>query len=350
MKVALCLALSAAIALPAQAAPGVAERIQGRSFPSVFQAWSGAENMNFGPEKPAVPLKTTEDELTTVARHDLFWTGLGAWGLGKQKYPGLALKFPKEEIARALLKRTELLSKNPHMVLLAEIRYHDAKGDYLPEQSPWWKRNPKTGQRDTKTEGSFTDGVFHLDFSNPEFRDHVAKQCRAAIQTGAVDGCMFDWWSKDTPDQVALVKKVRSAIGEDGIILVNSNGKMPQQSAPYINGLYMEGLGASWFGDWKAARDVMLWAKTHLRQPSFTALDVWHSTTAQEGRGNLQAMRMATALALVFSDGYVLYADPNTLPTPDHLHDWYGFWDRRLGKPEGPGEERTDHSFRRLFS
>jgi hypothetical protein len=44
-------------------------------------------------------------------------------------------------------------------------------------------------------------------------------------------------------------------------------------------------------------------------------------------------MRMVTTLSLVFSDGYVLFADPNRLPTPDHLHDWYPFWDKSLGRP-----------------
>ena len=43
-------------------------------------------------------------------------------------------------------------------------------------------------------------------------------------------------------------------------------------------------------------------------------------------------MRVATTLALTHSDGYVLYADPNPLKTPDHLHDWYPFWDAQAGQ------------------
>jgi hypothetical protein len=47
-------------------------------------------------------------------------------------------------------------------------------------------------------------------------------------------------------------------------------------------------------------------------------------------------MRNITTLSLVFSNGYVLFSDPNQLPTPDHLHDWYPFWEKSLGKPTGP--------------
>lgn len=46
-------------------------------------------------------------------------------------------------------------------------------------------------------------------------------------------------------------------------------------------------------------------------------------------------MRMITSLSLTHSDGYVLFADDNAMPTPDHLHNWYDFWDVNLGYPIG---------------
>jgi hypothetical protein len=61
-------------------------------------------------------------------------------------------------------------------------------------------------------------------------------------------------------------------------------------------------------------------------------------------------MRFATALSLEFSDGYVLYADPGPLPTEDHLHDWYPFWERSLGHPvDAVGVIFNDGVYRRRF-
>ena len=60
-------------------------------------------------------------------------------------------------------------------------------------------------------------------------------------------------------------------------------------------------------------------------------------------------MRATTTLSLTLSDGYCLFSDPNPLPTPDHLHDWYRFWGRSLGRPKVKGERKLDGSIQRKF-
>jgi hypothetical protein len=60
-------------------------------------------------------------------------------------------------------------------------------------------------------------------------------------------------------------------------------------------------------------------------------------------------MRATTTLSLVLSDGYCLFSDPNPLPTPDHLHNWYSFWERRLGKALEQGVIRPDGAMSREF-
>jgi hypothetical protein len=60
-------------------------------------------------------------------------------------------------------------------------------------------------------------------------------------------------------------------------------------------------------------------------------------------------MRATTTLALTHSDGYCLFSDPNPLPTPDHLHNWYKFWNRSLGKPLAKGKAAGDGTVRREF-
>ena len=61
-------------------------------------------------------------------------------------------------------------------------------------------------------------------------------------------------------------------------------------------------------------------------------------------------MRATTTLALTESNGYCLFADPDPLPTPDHLHDWYPFWDKSLGRPLAPGVHEPDGCWMRKFT
>ena len=61
-------------------------------------------------------------------------------------------------------------------------------------------------------------------------------------------------------------------------------------------------------------------------------------------------MRATTTLALTLSDGYCLFSDPNPLPSGDHRHDWYPFWDSNLGKPTAPGAASPDGAIRRQFA
>ena len=146
---------------------------------------------------------------------------------------------------------------------------------------------------------------------------------------------MFDWWADDDQmgaDRLALVRKIRATIGEKPLLIGNVGSHVMTRTAQYMNGMYMEGFGSHFFPDWHTAAANLAWGETHLHKPAFTALEGWWQT----GRGDLAAMRMVTTLSLVFSNGYALFADPDALPTPDHLHDWYPFWDKSLGHPAGP--------------
>ena len=117
--------------MPANSAERSAmERIKGRAFPSVFQAWSPAQNVR------------DESPLHTVARHDLLWHGPQFFGLRwNNRYTGLADGFTPESIQAARLFRQKLLTLNPNLVLIAEIRYRDAHRSYLPEGHAWWLRD-----------------------------------------------------------------------------------------------------------------------------------------------------------------------------------------------------------------
>jgi len=321
-----------------------AERIESRSFPSIFQAWNQAENLNSGPSE-IVELSTMEKPEASMARHDLAFVGWETMGLKSAgSYKGLALDFNQKSIQKALAKRNRLLSLNPHMVLLASVQYHSAWDGYFPDDSPWWKRD---GQGSRVPASTTNNGkVFLLDPSNPDFQQQVAQQCEALVKTGVFDGCMFDWWSHETSDRVELIQKVRAAVGDDAVLIVNANGTVPKESAPYINGIFMEGYPSTFKGTWQTAIKNLTWGTAHFHTPAILAFEGWY----QNSRNDYALMRQVTTLGLVFSNGYVLFGDPNLAGRHGHLHDIYPFWDKKLGRASGPmGQNGTSGSFIREY-
>jgi hypothetical protein len=322
-----------------------------RAYPSIFMAWS--EDLDHG-----------HSSLAGMARHDLLILGPQQMGLGRVDSGG---KLERAAVGRALAKRRALALLNPNAAVLAEIRYFDAWETYLPPDSPLWRRD-KAGER-VASPGAIYGArrVYLLDFSKPELQDSVAAQCKAYVETGVFDGCMFDWWGaaySDTPGaegtaRLKMIQKVRAAVGDKALLIGNVNGSLPKMTAAYLNGAYMEGFGAKGFSDWRRAVGDLAWLEAHLRPPAFTALEGWYDCGAcagdpaaiqARGRGDLALMREVTTLSLTNSDGYVLFGDPDALPTPDHLHDWYPFWNKSLGRPAGPkGVRSKDGAYRRAF-
>ncbi|MFM7188690.1 MAG: putative glycoside hydrolase [Armatimonadota bacterium] len=306
----------------------IRERTANRTFPSIFQAWNAAE----------IP---GEEKWTSVARHDIVFHAPDFFGLRwNHAFPGLATSFTQESIAAAKSTRKRLLERNPNVVLLAELRYRDAHRSHLPDGHHWWlTRNGKP------VVGWEEGGYFLIDYTQAVLRDHIAKQAKALINTGVMDGIMLDWWDDDD-DRIALLNSIRQYIGDAALILVNANDRKVPRSAKLINGLFMECYKSAGPDDWKRITETLSWAEASVRQPRINCLETWH----QKSRADVALMRATTTLALTMSDGYCLFSDPNPLPTPDHLHDWYPFWDCDLGKPLEKGRRSPDGSFQRRFT
>ena len=287
-----------------------AARLAERTFPSVFQAWSDVQD-------PAV-----KDELAGQARHDLLFHGPGWFGLAwDARHEGEGVAFTAAGLRAGREKRAALLQRNPQMILIAEIRYRDAYRDYLPEDHRWWKRDA-AGRRLPGWQDAGADAYLLLDFENAEFQDHVARQAAAAVASGVVDGVMLDWWVDDEA-RLALVRKIRSAIGPDALILANANDHRTPMTAPYVNGYFMECPHTRTPADWSKISDTLLWAEENLRAPRVNCLETWF----HQSRDDFPLMRATTTLALTQSDGFCLFSDPNTLPAPDHELAWYPFWE-----------------------
>lgn len=307
----------------------IESRIADRDFPSVFMAWSPATNLE------------GLDRAENMARHDLVFHAPGVAGLRwSGAYQGLAEAFDPKTVPRARAFRKRLAELNPNLVFLAEIRYRDASQKFLPADHPWWKRDERKERLPGWKEGDY----YLLDFANSQFQENVARKAAAAVNTGVFDGVMLDWW-QDDDDRLALVRRIREAVGPDALILVNANDRQTPRTAPFVNGYFMECWRSKTRQDWDRIAETLRFAEANLRRPHINCLETWYANSRQDqGR-----MRATTCLVLTCSDGYCLFSDPNDLPTGDHRHDWYPFWEKCLGRPTGEGSLAKHGSARREF-
>ncbi|MHC4566923.1 MAG: hypothetical protein ACYTE3_14350, partial [Planctomycetota bacterium] len=158
------------------------------------------------------------------------------------------------------------------------------------------------------------------------------------------DGVLLDWW-RDDDSRLELAKMVREAIGDKHLIIANANDRTTPRTAPYVNGYFMECYRSKTPKDWMRIAETLKWAEVNLREPRANCLETWYHNS----RDDLNLMRATTTLSLTCSNGYCLFSDPNPLPTGDHRHNWYPFWDANLGKSTAPGVTMPDGTIRRQF-
>ena len=337
----------------------LADRVNGRSYPSTFMAW-------YNIDMPQYPTNTKQERIKACAMHDLMWeeplsqNGEGVNTILELKwnhpYQGLGTSLTEESIQKALATKKELLKLNPNMVCLLEVRWRDAPSSFLPENSNWWLRD-ESGNIKKGWLGGF-EPFYLLDYKNHEFLDNLALKAQAAVNSGVYDGIMLDW-----SGNIDVIKKIRAAIGKDKVIVVNIHDDIEDGELykDYINGAFMElnpidtirkpveGLKLQSAEDsnkreWKKIEKALLYYESEFQKPHVNCVEVWGH------RKDFRRMRATATLTLTHSDGYLLYSDPNPLPTPDHMHDWYSFYDTKLGKPIEKGHLMKNGYWKRKFT
>ncbi|MCM2680524.1 putative glycoside hydrolase family 15 protein [Echinimonas agarilytica] len=320
----------------------ISERVAQRTFPSAFMAWNPVDMAE------QYPLDTLDQRIAAAAKHDLLWeepisqlsfdTPLVLGLEWQQQHAGLATSFNPASLHKALENRKKLLTLNPNLVMLMEIRWRDAPNSYLPEDSPFWLLN----EDGTRVQGwkYGPEPYYMLNYHHPEFLKRIGDMSRLAVESGVYDGIMLDW-----SGEINVVKAVRHAIGDKALINVNIHDDIEDGElfAEYINGAFME-CNPSKLCSWSGIEKALDFFESQFRSPHINGLEVWGE------RKDLARMRATTTLALTSSNGYVLYGDVNPLPTPDHLHDWYSFWDADLGKPTHDRKVLENGLFQRVFS
>ena len=356
-----------------------------RDYPSIFQAWSRAENL--------VGLTMAQN----IAKHDLAFLPISRLNL-KWKLDD-SIQFIGESstlidingserllAAKALIQ--EIKIENPKTRILIELRYRGAKysskidtnnpynnGHYHPDSALWPKDQnglPYFGWgEDLNGNGMYEINEIAtsiLDFRNDSLIDTVAAKAKALADSGLIDGIMLDWfkpgitsWIRDIygnytgqhlysrleeeEGRLRLIREIRRVTPKDFLIIGNGNFEKQDIFAEYLNGSFME-LHKDAGGDYSQAKlrkmeDSLYYNETHLREPRINGFEFWRKSYPNEiipilsryTPENLRLMRLGLTLSLTHSNGYYLFADPNQLIAPDHLHNWYDIYDVDLGTP-----------------
>ena len=341
----------------------VESRIKDRDYPSIFSAWH-SDILN-------LPNLSDDEKLI---HHDLFWSGPGFHLQWHPTSEGLRL-FGRVDDAH--WKRQHLLSKNPNFIRLVSLGYTDANPSDYPEDWQYWIRD-ENGNRVQAHTGT---SAFLIDFTHPVVQDILIQKALAVAECGLYDGIFLGWWQEDRAmlnndkgvyyrnveaersARISMVRRIREAVDDDFLIIVNTERSKAPLSAPYVNGTFMETIldepdtGYTHDG-LREIESTLLWSEQNFREPQINAL---------EGKGilleppdsprNQQMMRVITTLSLTHSDGYVCYVigvggtiheheyeispgheiDHIKGKSHDHNHQhyWYSFWDAPLGRPVG---------------
>ena len=328
------------------------DRLQNRNLPSLVSGF-GALPLN-------LPMLSRLDAL---AYYDFRWGHL-PFGLYLENTPPWSRIVG--DLESALAEREELLSRNPNMLFLAEIRVRNAHVDaQYPADWFGWLRDERGNLLRTKPR-SPTSNLYAIDLRLQEVHDLIVEQAISASKCGLYDGIVFDTWGdasytltgldqsgivhvRDSIDGsvfVSIMERIREAVPDDFLIVCNTalDDAFPAPydwerfplTASYTNGGYIEVHDDTdtGFSDEKLAEaeGVLLWLENNVRQPAISCLRPdGVPTEPPDGPINRRWMRFFTTMSLTLTDGYVIY----TTGVQYGEHIWYDFWDTDLGQPIG---------------
>ena len=336
----------------------IQERVESQSKPSFF-LWGKIPN---------------RQDLSEVERFSLADLYMRLFGLG------LRFQFVNEHwhlvglLDEAKAQRDALLAVNPNMIFIHGISFRAEFPEMLPEDWQHWIRD-ENGQRVRVASDYYT--AYLIDFTHSDVQEMIVEKALAVRNCGLYDGIFFDWWNESASilngyrsyesvlhAREIVIRRVREAVGEDFLILVNPNRSKPLRSAPYINGLFMESgrdtpHGYTYAG-LQEIEDTLLWAEENLRHPQVNILEGWGVIvpsdetlalptadnkpvewsrvvyTRPDHQENIRWARLFTAMSLIFSDGYISfyngYFDDERVDAGNYYYDFY---DANLGRPVG---------------
>ena len=327
--------------------PPVKERIETRSFPSVFQIWGG-----IGWTPVVNRLDLSDEEHITL--HDLYFSpsfqAIGWDATLTEPTYGVATQLAGNlEYAREVRQRW--LDQNPNMVFLRSILIHERFTEKaFPSDSDFWLRDANGNIVRKKNTGEPL-----TNFLKPEVQQLIINRIIAIERCGLYDGLMLDGFTRNgtgfsgrvlyphTDEEIIqamlnIFRAVRAEVREDFLIIANGGDTKLDRYTEFINGTFME-TGIDYPGGYSPdylvqLGDTLSWSEENLRSPQINCLEgAGMNLEPPDGPNNLRWMRLFTTLSMTHSDGYVIYTAG--ISGAYHHHLWHDFWDTDLGHPIG---------------
>ncbi len=329
----------------------VAERLNNRDYPSVFLTHKRS-NYEEDPD-PFNQLVHYDFSFMFEPFHPLVYPYTS-----NSPFGGMVRTGVYGTIAHLSHVHRDAIRENPNMIFIVEIAYFDGRRFNIPKDSPYWLRNPdgtiahRPGPLDAQGNKKWQDEPL-LDFTNPDVIEMIIQHTIAVAKCGLYDGIWLDRWQELEGDfrgnlshlvtkedelnaRLQILQGIRANVLDDFLIMVNSRQELPQ-SAPYINGVFIEA-GAPQpiytYKDLYHFEEAIKWYELNLREPAFTLL--WGAVDHKPPTSQ-QTVRQFTTLSLTHSDGYVNVSSG----APDSRSLWYDFWDAGLGRPVGGDETKA---------
>ncbi|MCY3742733.1 MAG: putative glycoside hydrolase [Candidatus Poribacteria bacterium] len=322
----------------------VVERLVSRSYPSVFGVWDHVFHN--------IPPPGNEWEWSyykkVLSYRDLVWQS-SFRSLSFEKITPEGPKLVDGEVEHVLYEKSQIQALNPDFIFLIPIYYYGARPEEYPEDWPYWLRD-RNGNRIRDEPWA----ELLIDYTYPEVQEHMIEQAVAVSKCGIFDGIFMDLWSERAEAApgpggiahlyhgnrvealVSLVKRIREAVGDDFLIVVNTRTEKIPRSAPYVNGAFME----TWDAAYPRERlieleEALSWYEENLKYPQVNCLEVAINISEPwDSPANRRLARAATTLSLTHSNGYIL-----THSKPENpLSFWYPFFDAPLGSTVGGNE------------
>ena len=226
----------------------VAERLNNRDYPSVFLTHKRS-NYEEDPD-PFNQLVHYDFSFMFEPFHPLVnpYTSNSPFG-------GMVRTGEHGTIAHLSQVHREAIRENPNMIFIVEIAYFDGRRFNIPEDSPYWFRNPdgiiahRPGPFDAQGNKKWQDEPL-LDFTNPDVIDIIVAQAVAVAKCGLYDGIWLDRWQELEGDfrgelshlvtkeaelnaRLQILQGIRANVPEDFLIMVNARNRTSTFCAVY---------------------------------------------------------------------------------------------------------------------
>ncbi|MDE0467111.1 MAG: putative glycoside hydrolase [Candidatus Poribacteria bacterium] len=344
--------------------PSIVDRVVNRSYPSVFTL----DEHEIANESLPENVWEWSYYKKALSRRDLHWQGGFRAQITFQYSAGDGTQVVfrsgrSDKIDWVMDLRKQLQDLNPDFLFLAGFHYYAAHpSDYYPEGWQYWLRDEEGNRIQDVPYGEML-----IDYTLPGAEEHFVQMAVSVAKCGIFDGIFMDLWSEDEAEipgvdsaahlyhgnrveaLISLVKRIREAVGDEFLIIVNARTQHIPRSAPYVNGAAMETFDKAYPRERLIEiENALSWNEANLRYPQINALEIRINTNEPwNSPANQQLARATTTLTLTHSNGYILIVGQNKLPY------WYPFWDAPLGHPIGvKGEtyENRDGLFIREFT